>query len=117
GDRVGRKLGFPTANLDITGLVIPPAGVYAAVAHGTGLLRPAAVNIGRRPSLHSPQKELTVEAHLLEFQGDLYGTKLELEMHQRLREEKAFDSMNSLTRQIGEDVASVRQWAGNMGLL
>ncbi|MCC7373301.1 MAG: riboflavin biosynthesis protein RibF [Verrucomicrobiales bacterium] len=117
GDRLGRTLGFPTANLAVAGLVLPPLGVYAAVAHVNGQPRAAAVNIGRRPTLASPVAETRVEAHLLDFDGDLYGNRLELQLAQRLRPETRFPSRDALVGQIGRDVQEVRQWAGNMGLL
>lgn len=117
GDRLGRRLGFPTANLDVRGLVLPPEGVYAAVALGPGLRRAAAVNIGRRPTVTGALGEVRVEAHLPGFDGDLYGCRLELEFHQRLREERRFGSRDALVRQVGADVAEVRAWAGNKGLL
>ncbi|MEO6182503.1 MAG: bifunctional riboflavin kinase/FAD synthetase, partial [Verrucomicrobiota bacterium] len=73
GDKVGRKLGFPTANLDVAGLVLPPNGVYAAQAEVGGQTYRAAVNIGLRPTMKSSNPQLHAEAHLLDFSGDLYG--------------------------------------------
>lgn len=117
GDRLGRQLGFPTANLEVNGLVLPPSGVYAAVATGPEVRRAAAVNIGRRPTVASGGAPvLRVEAHLLGFDGDLYGRRLELEMGDWLREERAFPSRGALVEQIRGDVAKVAEWAGNKGL-
>jgi riboflavin kinase/FMN adenylyltransferase len=108
GDRIGRQLGFPTANLEVTNLVLPPHGVYAAVAKSQGRLYRAALNIGLRPTVASAAPVLRVEAHLLDFQGDLYGAELELELGVKLRDERRFGSPAELRRQIEMDVASVR---------
>lgn len=116
GDRLGTRLGFPTANLDVTGLVLPPVGVYAATALVDGSRRPAAVNIGWRPTVERTAATIRVEAHLPGFAGDLYGRRLELEFFRRLRGEIRFDSREALVGQIGRDVAAVREWAGNNGL-
>ncbi|MBL9134624.1 MAG: riboflavin biosynthesis protein RibF [Verrucomicrobiales bacterium] len=117
GDQLGRTLGFPTANLAVAGLVLPPMGVYTAIAHLQGRRIPAAVNIGRRPTVADSAPETRVEAHLLDFEGDLYGARLELELAERLRPETRFPSREALVDQIGRDVFEVRQWAGNRGLL
>ncbi|MBX3747087.1 MAG: riboflavin biosynthesis protein RibF [Verrucomicrobiae bacterium] len=116
GDRLGTQLGFPTANLDVTGLALPPAGVYAATAWVDGSRRPAAVNIGWRPTVGRTAGTIRVEAHLPGFAGDLYGRRLELELVRRLRGEVRFESRQALVEQIGRDVAEVREWAGNNGL-
>lgn len=108
GDEVGRKLGFPTANLDVRGLLVPPHGVYAAHAAVAGARHRAAVNIGVRPTLASPVPERRVEAHLLDFQGDLYGQELELAFVAKLREERKFSSLDELRAQIAQDVAAAR---------
>ncbi len=117
GDRLGRHLGFPTANLDVTGLVLPPSGVYAAIAIAPGLRHAAAVNIGTRPTVDGESGEKRVEAHLQGFDGDLYGRRLEIEFDHRLRGEKRFPSRSALADQIREDVGAVRDWAGNKGLI
>jgi riboflavin kinase/FMN adenylyltransferase len=108
GDKIGRQLGFPTANLDVTGLVLPPNGVYAASTHWQGHFYRAALNIGVRPTVASAQPELRVEAHLLDFSGDLYGTELEVEISAKLRAEQRFASPDELRQQIARDVAAVR---------
>jgi len=105
GDEVGRKLGFPTANLEFSGLVIPPTGVYAAHALVRGGRHRAVLNIGRRPTLEMPDPQLRVEVHLLNFQGDLYGEDMEVEFVQKLRDEKKFASVEELKTQISHDVA------------
>lgn len=108
GDKLGVKLGFPTANLDPAGLVLPPNGVYAASAKRHGRLYRVALNIGLRPTVSAPEPQLRVEAHLLDFNGNLYGEELQLEINARLRDEKRFGSLDELQRQIEQDVAAVR---------
>lgn len=109
GASVGQKLGFPTANLDVEGTLVPPTGVYAADALTAGKRCRAAVNIGYRPTLQcSPTSELklAVEAHLLNFSGNLYGQELELTFIKKLRDEHKFQSFDALREQIGRDVAA-----------
>jgi riboflavin kinase/FMN adenylyltransferase len=108
GDRIGRKLGFPTANLDVTHLILPPNGVYSASTRVNGQLYPVALNIGVRPTVATAQPQLRMEAHLLDFNGQLYGEELELEMGVKLREEQRFASVDELRDQIRRDVESVR---------
>jgi riboflavin kinase/FMN adenylyltransferase len=110
GARLGRKLGFPTANLDSTGILVPPAGVYAAEAHWSNLQRRAAVNIGHRPTVYSAAGGLTVEAHLLDFDGDLYGQEIELTFLKKLRDEQKFPSAAALQEQIAKDVAAAKSF-------
>lgn len=116
GDQVGRRLGFPTANLAVSDLVLPPRGVYAAVAVGEGMRRPAAVNVGVRPTVDGRPGPVRVEAHLLDFEGDLYGKRLSLEFQRHLRGEVRFASVEKLAAQIARDVEAVRQWTRNGGL-
>jgi riboflavin kinase/FMN adenylyltransferase len=103
GDGRGRELGFPTANLDVPdGLLVPPDGVYAGWARD----RRAAVSIGTNP--HFDGAERRVEAHLLDFDGDLYGERLLVELWAPLREQRRFDSLEELVAAIGDDVESTR---------
>jgi riboflavin kinase / FMN adenylyltransferase len=108
GDRMGRKFGFPTANLDATQLTLPPNGVYAAATKINGQFFRVALNIGLRPTVASAKPQLRVEAHLLDFSGDLYGAELELEIGDKLRDERRFASPEELRGQIALDVAKVR---------
>lgn len=117
GDQLGRRLGFPTANLSVDGLVLPPLGVYAGFACGEGLRAPAAINIGRRPTVERTAGEVRVEAHLPGYTGDLYGRRLHVELHERIRGEERFPSVETLRERIGRDVDQVRIWARNKGLL
>jgi riboflavin kinase/FMN adenylyltransferase len=105
GDMVGRKFGFPTANLDATGLALPPNGVYAVHALARGARHRAVLNIGWRPTVATPIPQPRVEAHLLNFSGDLYGAEMELTFVARLREEKKFPSLDLLRDQIKRDIA------------
>jgi riboflavin kinase/FMN adenylyltransferase len=108
GDRLGQALGFPTANLDTTGLVVPPSGVYAVHAYLKGVRYRAALNMGWRPTLKQAEPAFQVEAHLLDFQGDLYGADLEISFVQKLREEEKFPSLEALGEQIRHDIADAR---------
>jgi riboflavin kinase/FMN adenylyltransferase len=108
GDRLGRQFGFPTANLDAANLVLPPNGVYAASAKFNGQFYRVALNIGVRPTV-AAGLQLRVEAHLLDFVGDLYGQELEVEIEAKLRDERRFASPAELREQIARDVAAVRQ--------
>jgi riboflavin kinase/FMN adenylyltransferase len=104
GDERGGTLGFPTANLDIRPeLLVPANGIYAGAA---GEHR-AAISIGTNP--HYGGRERRVEAHLLDFSGDLYGQRLIVQLWQRLRDEQAFDSEEELIAQIGRDVEAARR--------
>ena len=133
GDRLGHKLGFPTANLDATNLILPPNGVYSGLVRRTGVApvlnktsdqttkqirdrRDAcpttyrvALNIGLRPTVASAKPQLRVEAHLLDFDGKLYGEELEVEIGEKLRDERKFNSPNELREQISRDVLAVRK--------
>jgi riboflavin kinase/FMN adenylyltransferase len=103
GDGRGRELGFPTANLDVPEeLLVPPDGVYA----GWTLDRRAAVSIGTNP--HFDGVERRVEAHLLDFDGDLYGRRLVVEIWATIREQRRFDSLEELVTAIGGDVERTR---------
>jgi riboflavin kinase/FMN adenylyltransferase len=111
GEGLGRKLGFPTANLKISGLLTPPPGVYAAETHIAAAHYRAAVNIGHRPTIHSADPQLHVEAHLLDFDGDIYGQAVELVFLKKLREEVKFPTPAALRAQIAEDVRQTRKLA------
>jgi len=106
GDRRGRVLGFPTANLELAPeLVLPPNGIYAGAARG----HRAAVSIGVNP--HYGGAERRFEAYLLDFDGDLYGERLRVELWSFLRDELAFASEDDLVSQIGRDVEAARSAA------
>jgi riboflavin kinase/FMN adenylyltransferase len=107
GDERGRELGFPTANLiPDDALACPGHGVYACLANG----HPAAVSIGVRPTFKTGRGEL-IEAYLLDFEEDLYGSELRLEFLERLRGERRFEDPESLIEQMHRDVARTREIA------
>jgi riboflavin kinase/FMN adenylyltransferase len=108
GDRLGRQLGFPTANLDVTRLVLPPNGVYSGQAHVRGERHQAVANIGYRPTLNPAQPERRFEVHLLDFDDDLYGLEMEFAFQKRLRGEEKFPSLDALKEQITRDVVAAR---------
>ncbi len=105
GDELGRKLGFPTANLEVSGSLVPPNGVYAVHAYVDGKRHRAVANIGERPTLNNFAPSLRVETHLLNFDGDLYGKEIELTFVEKLRDEQKFNSLEALRAQIGRDIA------------
>lgn len=108
GDRRGRELGYPTANLvPDDALVCPGHGVYACFADG----RPAAVNVGVRPTFDTGRGVL-IEAFIIDYEGDLYGRELRLEFLERLRGERRFDGVDGLVAQMGIDVERARAVAG-----
>jgi riboflavin kinase/FMN adenylyltransferase len=103
GDGRGRELGFPTANVDVPeGLLLPPDGVYA----GSTFDRRAAISIGTNP--HFDGVERRVEAYLLDYDGDLYGERLVVEIWSRIREQARFDSLDELVAAIDRDVERTR---------
>ena len=104
GDQLGRRLGFPTANLEFAGLVVPPNGVYAAHALFGGRQHRAVVNIGLRPTLQNPARQLQIEVHLLDFSGDLYDQELGIAFVGKLRGEHRFPSLEALRKQIERDI-------------
>jgi riboflavin kinase/FMN adenylyltransferase len=110
GEGRGRLIGIPTANLQVLNEMVPGGGVYACWCRVLGAdtpPRPAAVNIGRRPTFGGGLT--TVEAHLLDFGGDLYGRTLRLEFQERLREERAFPGAEALVAQIRSDLGEARR--------
>jgi riboflavin kinase/FMN adenylyltransferase len=107
GDKRGRELGMPTANVvPDERYVVPSHGVYAAWAHGY----PAAVNVGVRPTFETG-RGLLVEAYLIGFDGDIYGETLRIAFLERLRGEKRFESVEALVEQMGRDVDEAREIA------
>ncbi|MAO73475.1 MAG: bifunctional riboflavin kinase/FMN adenylyltransferase [Acidimicrobiaceae bacterium] len=107
GDRRGRTIGFPTANIPTTpDLQVPADGVYAAwYVRDDGAQYPAAVNIGKRPTFYDDAERSLIEAHLIGFRGDLYGESAKVRFVRRLRGEKKFDGVDSLKQQLVKDVA------------
>jgi riboflavin kinase/FMN adenylyltransferase len=112
GDQRGRELGFPTANLvPDEALACPGHGVYACLAEGEALgARAAAVSIGVRPTFKTGRGEL-IEAYILDFEGDLYGSELRLSFLERLRGERRFEDPGALIEQMRRDVQRTREIA------
>lgn len=109
GRGLGRKLGYPTANLEVhPWKLLPKVGIYAGWARFQGMTRPAAISVGFRPTVEeSPGIEPVVEAHILGFDGDLYGETMVLDFVCYLRDEKKFSSMEELREAIRKDVQEV----------
>lgn len=113
GQQLGRRLGYPTANIDTSRIVgeVPQPGVYAAWATLTdGTRYKAMVNVGYRPTVSAAgTRVLTVEAHLADYTGDLYGQQLSLHIVARIRDERRMDSLDQLRSQLGLDLSEVRK--------
>jgi riboflavin kinase/FMN adenylyltransferase len=107
GAQRGRSIGFPTANLCSENELLPPHGVYATNAIIDGIVMPSVTNIGTRPTVDS-SGETSVETHIFDLERDLYGATMRLAFVQRLRDERAFDSLDLLKSQIAADCARAR---------
>ena len=110
GDERGRELGFPTANVSVPGDILLPAdGIYAGWYQGPdGVVHAAAVSLGRRPTFYEAAHASLLEAHLLDFDGDLYGEHAKVRFVARLRGEVKFDSVDALVEQIQRDCDEAR---------
>ena len=107
GKRRGGPLGFPTANLELEeGMAYPGDGIYATWAHVGDTRHMAATSIGVRPTFDEGGH--SIEAHIMDFEGDLYGHEIRLEFVQRLREERKFDTVEDLQAQVARDVEQTR---------
>ncbi len=114
GDLRGRLLGFPTANVEVPNMVCMPAdGVYAGwYERSDGSIHPCAINLGRRPTFYEHADHSLLEAHLLDFDGDLYGERAEVRFEHFLRSERKFDGIDALVAQLKHDVAHARDLLG-----
>lgn len=113
GKQLGRKLGIPTANLRLPeGLVVPKFGVYACRARIQGVLYPAVTNIGTRPTVAG--EDVTVEAWILDYEGDLYGSAITLEFHYFLRPEQKFENLEALKVEIHKNAQETRKYLQNL---
>lgn len=107
GDKVGRTLGYPTANIDMGKYLRPRFGIYAVTGHfADGRVLRGAANLGIRPSF-DPPKEL-LEPHFFDFDGDLYGQTIEIALHAHLRDEARFDGLDALMAQMQQDCEAAR---------
>jgi riboflavin kinase/FMN adenylyltransferase len=109
GDHLGKKIGFPTANLSAHSEQFPPNGVYFAQATLNGVIYPGVVNLGHRPTVSSGKSERVLEIHLLDFDHDIYGKDVEVRFVRYLRPEQKFENLDALARQIEFDVQQARQ--------
>jgi riboflavin kinase/FMN adenylyltransferase len=108
GNGLGRKLGFPTANLDCERLALPPLGVYAITCNIDGKAFDGVLNIGYRPTLNHPVPKLQVEAHFWGIEMDLYSKQLALEIKGKLRDEHRFPNVDALKLQIQKDIEKAK---------
>jgi riboflavin kinase/FMN adenylyltransferase len=118
GDHRGRELGFPTANLAVPGEIqLPADGIYAGwYLRPDGTALPTAISLGRRPTFYVDQELSLLEAHVLDFEGDLYGEAARVRFVARLRGEERFDSVDALVTQIRQDCDDARALlAGSRG--
>jgi riboflavin kinase/FMN adenylyltransferase len=109
GDRRGRELGYPTANVAVPAdILLPAPGIYA----GWYGEHAAAISVGRRPTFHEGGSPVVLEAYLLDFTGDLYGQRASVSFVSRLRDEERYDSVDALVAQMGRDVEATRAALG-----
>jgi riboflavin kinase/FMN adenylyltransferase len=103
GQRLGRTLGYPTANLDLADGIRPPQGIYAARATVAGKLHDGVVSYGRRPTVADANADPVMEVHLFGYEGDLYGLEVELYFEKFIRSEQKFDGLEGLRTRIAAD--------------
>lgn len=109
GRKLGRTIGFPTANVPLKRRVSPVSGVYAVEVYGVGEKPiPGVANIGHRPTVKGVRQQL--EVHLFDFHSDLYGRQIEVVLRHKLRDEQKFESFDALKAQIEHDAQSARLW-------
>jgi riboflavin kinase/FMN adenylyltransferase len=112
GEQRGRTIGFPTANIAVTNdRALPAFGVFATWAHIQGKRHPSATNIGMRPTVGG--QRVSVETHVIGFDGDLYDELMRIELVARLRPEQRFDGLDALRAQIARDVAEAKAVLGS----
>lgn len=115
GEKRGRSLGFPTANIEVPpALATPGIGIYAGVVRVAATGHAAAISVGTNPTFGAG-REVRLEAYLLDFDRSIYGEDVRVEFHHRLREERAFSSTEALVAQIEADVAATRAAVGDIG--
>lgn len=109
GERLGRTLGFPTANFALKRRVVPVAGIFVAAVHGVeGRVHHGAAYVGRRPTVNGSETRL--EVFIFDFDGELYGQRLRVELLHRLRADRSFAGLDALMRQMQLDVGAARSW-------
>jgi riboflavin kinase/FMN adenylyltransferase len=114
GQQLGRKLGFPTANLNLNRFRAPLAGVYAVWVEIEGMTErfKGAANVGVRPTIGDKVKPI-LEVHLLDFDQQIYGQRITVEFVHKIRDEQQFTSLDNLADSIGDDVKKINQWFVN----
>jgi riboflavin kinase / FMN adenylyltransferase len=115
GDGRGRTIGFPTANLCTQNELLPPHGVYSTTATIDGIVHPSVTNIGVRPTVDSSGRT-TIETHVFDLDRELYGETIRVGFVQRLRDERAFDTIDALRDQIAADCVRARVLFGHLSL-
>ena len=110
GAKLGRTIGFPTANIHLKRLVVPVQGVYAVQVLIADAIHFGVANIGFRPTVNGTRSQL--EVHIFDFKGDLYGKQLQIQVCHKLRDEQKFPSFPALQTQITMDARQARQWFG-----
>lgn len=110
GKALGRKIGFPTANLSIDNphKLLPPPGVYAGYVDIDNMRHPVMVNIGHRPTVDMPDAPLSIEAHIIDFEGNIYNQQITLHLLERLRSEMRFPSIEALRQRLCADAQAAR---------
>ena len=110
GDKIGRTIGFPTANIGLRQKTLPLSGIFAVTVSGAGLDNaPAAASIGVRPTI-GDKLSLRLEVFILDYSGDLYGQRLRVQFRHKIRDEAKYDSLDALTDAIADDCAQVRDF-------
>jgi len=115
GDQRGRAIGFPTANLCSENELLPPNGVYATTTEVAGIVHPSVTNVGTRPTVDDSGR-VTVETHIFNLDRDLYGQSIRVGFVQRLRDERAFESLDLLRAQIDADCQRARMLFNRLSL-
>lgn len=110
GAGIGRKLGYPTANLEVDERKLLPNGVFVVEVLIDDLKYEGVCSIGRRPTLKTLNEELTSEVHILDFNKDIYGKKINVFLTHKIRDEKRFSSVESLINQIKEDISYTKRY-------
>lgn len=112
GDKRGRTIGFPTANVEPElGTFVPKRGVYAVRIEVQGMYFDGVCNVGYKPTFHNPDiKNLVIEVHILDFDKSIYGEKVTVEWHKRIRDEQKFSGIDELKAHIGRDKETAKQY-------
>ncbi|CAH0532695.1 Bifunctional riboflavin kinase/FMN adenylyltransferase [Vibrio stylophorae] len=108
GRKLGRTIGFPTANIPLKRFVSPVNGVYVVTVHGLDQIYQGVANVGHRPTVGGLRQQL--EVHLFDYQADLYGQQIEVQLRHKLRGEQKFASFEALQAQIAQDAQAARLW-------